>query len=37
VQKFSLDEEALGDYQLIRALDLLKGWKILKSLERPAA
>ena len=28
-KKFSLDEEALGDYQLIRALDLLKGWKIL--------
>jgi carboxyl-terminal processing protease len=37
VQKFSLDEEALGDYQLLRALDLLKGWKILKGLERPAA
>jgi carboxyl-terminal processing protease len=36
-QKFSLDEEALGDYQLIRALDLLKGWKILQSLDRPAA
>jgi carboxyl-terminal processing protease len=36
-QKFSLDEAALGDYQLIRALDLLKGWKILKALERPAA
>lgn len=36
-KKFSLDEEALGDYQLIRALDLLKGWKILQSLDRPAA
>ncbi len=37
VPKFSLDEETLGDYQLIRALDLLKGWKILQSLDRPAA
>lgn len=36
-QKFSLDQETLGDYQLIRALDLLKGWKILKGLESPAA
>ena len=35
--KFSLDEEAQGDYQLMRALDLLKGWLILKDLDHPAA
>jgi carboxyl-terminal processing protease len=29
-QRFTLDEAAQSDYQLMRALDLLKGWKIMK-------
>jgi carboxyl-terminal processing protease len=36
-QKFVLDAESTSDYQLMRALDLLKGWRILKELDRPAA
>lgn len=28
-----LDEESRGDFQLMRALDLLKGWKILQGLK----
>jgi carboxyl-terminal processing protease len=36
-QKFILDEEALGDYQLMRALDLLKGWQIFKDVINQAA
>jgi carboxyl-terminal processing protease len=36
-QRFRPDDEALGDYQLMRALDLLRGWQILRELERPAA
>jgi carboxyl-terminal processing protease len=34
---FELDEESRKDYQLMRALDLLKGWRILKNLDRQAA
>lgn len=34
--RFSPDKEDRADYQLMRALDLLKGWQILKGL-RPAA
>jgi carboxyl-terminal processing protease len=33
---FGLDEEARKDFQLMRALDLLKGWKIFQAL-KPAA
>jgi carboxyl-terminal processing protease len=36
-QKFTLDEEALRDYQLMRALDLLKGWQIFKDVINQAA
>ena len=36
-RKFRPDAEALGDYQLMRALDLLRGWQILRGLDRPAA
>ena len=35
--RFSLDEKAQQDYQLLRALDLLKGWQILKNLNGNAA
>lgn len=35
--RFHLDREALEDFQLMRALDLLKGWHILKALNQPAA
>ncbi len=36
-KKFRIDEESRKDYQLMRALDLLKGWQILKGLNPPAA
>jgi carboxyl-terminal processing protease len=32
-RKFKLDQEAMNDYQLMRALDLLKGLHIFKSLD----
>ncbi len=35
--EFELDEESRKDYQLMRALDLLKGWRILKTLDQQAA
>ncbi len=35
--KFSLDSKTRKDYQLLRALDLLKGWQILKGLNGKAA
>ncbi|BCR05758.1 peptidase S41 [Desulfuromonas versatilis] len=35
--KFSLDPEDKEDYQLMRALDLLKGWQILKGINGHAA
>jgi carboxyl-terminal processing protease len=35
--KFTLDSKTLEDYQLLRALDLLKGWQILKGLNGKAA
>ncbi|MFA5516523.1 MAG: S41 family peptidase [Desulfuromonadales bacterium] len=31
-EQFRLGEEDSGDYQLLRALDLLKGWQILKQI-----
>jgi carboxyl-terminal processing protease len=34
---FQVDADQRGDYQLMRALDLLKGWQILQGLKRPAA
>jgi carboxyl-terminal processing protease len=34
---FQLNEEYRDDYQLMRALDLLKGWHIFKALDRTAA
>ena len=34
---FQLNEEHRDDYQLMRALDLLKGWHIFKALDRTAA
>jgi carboxyl-terminal processing protease len=36
-QMFQLNEEYRDDYQLMRALDLLKGWHIFKALDRTAA
>ncbi len=36
-RKFTLDEADLGDYQLMRALDLLKGWRIFQGLSGKAA
>jgi carboxyl-terminal processing protease len=33
---YKSDEQIKGDYQILRALDLLKGWDILKKME-PAA
>jgi carboxyl-terminal processing protease len=34
---FAVDQEQRSDYQLMRALDLLKGWQIFQGLNRPAA
>jgi len=31
---YKLDEQFKGDYQILRALDLLKGWEILKSMQK---
>ncbi|WP_305046714.1 S41 family peptidase [Geoalkalibacter sp.] len=35
--QFQLDEQLRKDYQLMRALDLLKGWQLLKKLDPKAA
>lgn len=35
--RFKLDEQARKDYQLMRALDLLKGWQLFKKLDMKAA
>jgi carboxyl-terminal processing protease len=35
--QFQVDSDQRSDYQLMRALDLLKGWQILRGFERPAA
>jgi carboxyl-terminal processing protease len=34
---FQVEADQRSDYQLMRALDLLKGWQILQGLKRPAA
>jgi len=34
---FQVEADQRADYQLMRALDLLKGWQILNGLKRPAA
>lgn len=31
---YKIDEQFKGDYQILRALDLLKGWEILKSMQK---
>jgi len=31
---YKMDEQFKGDYQILRALDLLKGWEILKSMKK---
>ncbi|MDD2336649.1 MAG: S41 family peptidase [Geobacteraceae bacterium] len=31
---YKMDEQFKGDYQILRALDLLKGWEILKSMQK---
>lgn len=31
---YKLDDQIRGDYQILRALDLLKGWEILKSTQK---
>ncbi|HKK00684.1 MAG TPA: S41 family peptidase [Desulfuromonadales bacterium] len=36
-QKFKLDKATRHDYQLMRALDLLKGWQVFKELKLPKA
>jgi carboxyl-terminal processing protease len=33
---YKTDEQVKGDYQILRALDLLKGWNILKKIDAPA-
>jgi carboxyl-terminal processing protease len=35
--QFQVDSDQRSDYQLMRALDLIKGWQILQGLNRPAA
>jgi carboxyl-terminal processing protease len=34
---FRIEEDQRSDYQLMRALDLLKGWQIFQGMKRPAA
>lgn len=34
---YKTDEQIKSDSQLLRALDLLKGWEILKTIDKPAA
>jgi carboxyl-terminal processing protease len=29
-----MDDQSKGDYQLLRALDLLRGWKILQTMNK---
>ena len=36
VPLYKTDEQVKGDYQILRALDLLKGWNILKKIDAPA-
>lgn len=36
-EHFRVDADQRGDYQLMRALDLIKGWQIFQGLQRPAA
>lgn len=31
---YKMDEQFKGDYQILRALDLLKGWEILKTMQK---
>lgn len=31
---YKMDEQFKGDYQILRALDLLKGWEILKNMQK---
>ncbi len=33
-QPYSMDEQTRSDYQIMRALDLLKGWEILKAMRK---
>ena len=37
LQKFNLESDDRNDYQLMRALDLLKGLQIFKNMKSPAA
>lgn len=37
IPTYKMDEQMKTDSQLLRALDLLKGWEILKTFEKPAA
>lgn len=36
-EHFKVGDELRGDYQLMRALDLIKGWQIFQGLKRPTA
>jgi carboxyl-terminal processing protease len=36
IPPYKSDEQIRSDYQILRALDLLKGWDILKKMERPS-